>query len=102
MTPRHLVDRNARIRRRRARGASLRSLARDYRLSVARVRQILVDVGGDPLHDAAGDIARLNPDELAREATRLRDRIESDRQRLRMIEDELDVRRIDRVLGLTG
>lgn len=98
------TERNARLRRRRSSGASLRALARSFSITVTQVRRVLEATGGDPLRSTSGgaDLAGMTIIDLERERIRLADRIAADRRRLRLVDDELDVRRTDRVLGLTG
>lgn len=97
------VDRNRRLRIRRTRGASIRMLAREFKISTMQVRRVLESTGGDPLRAVTGgNLATLSVIELDRERVRLRDRIASDRRRLREVDDELEVRRTDALLGLTG
>lgn len=96
-------ERNAALRRKRGRGASIRMLAIAFRISTMRVRQILEATGGDPLRHVVGPgLATSTMTELERERQRLRDRIATDRRRLRAVEDEIDVRATDRLLGLTS
>lgn len=92
-------DRTARLRRRRAMGASTRQLGREFGITQTQVLRILAATGGDPL---ASGLERLTLADLERERERLRDRIASDRRRLRVVIDELEVRRTDRILGLPG
>lgn len=69
-----------------------------------QVRRILEATGGDPqgFQAGSGDLGGKTDAELEHEALRLVDRIQADRRRLRAVRDELEVRRVDRVLGLTG
>ncbi len=95
----HLPDfsRNARLRRRRATGHSLRRLAREFGVSATRVVQVLRETGGDPL--ATGDAEAMATRDLEAECVILRQRIEADRGSLREYEDILEARRTDRILG---
>lgn len=96
------ADRNRRLRARRAQGWSQRRLAREFRITQTRVVQILATTGGDPLATELSDLAAQNVVDLERERDRLQDRIRTDRRRLRMVLDEIDARRINGILGLTG
>lgn len=96
------TERNRRLRDRRAQGVSHRRLAREFRIHRTRVRQILLETGGDPLAHELGDLAVAQVVDLERERDRLQDRIRSDRRRLRLVTEELEVRRIDRLLDLCG
>lgn len=93
------ADRNRKLREMRGHGWSHRRLARQFGIHRTRVRQILLETGGDPL---ARDLAAAPVLDLERERDRLQDRIRADRRRLRSVLDELDSRRTDAILGLTG
>lgn len=96
-----ISSRNARLRRERAKRATLTDLARQFQISRTRVVQILEDTGGDPLTTSRSrQLAGATVPELESERGRLRDRIASDRRRLRAVEDELSARQTDRILGL--
>lgn len=92
--------RDSRLRRRRTEGLSTRQLAREFGISQPQVRRVLAATGGDPLRGS--DLAAATVVELEGERDRLRDRIAADRRRLRVVLDELEARRTDRILGLTG
>lgn len=96
------ADRDRRVRARRASGISTRRLAREFRISQVRIRQILADTGGDPLAPELEVLAAMTDAELEREAANLEDLIRARRRRLRMVHDEQEARRTDRILGLTG
>ena len=98
-----MTTRNSLIRRRRAEGWSQRRIAREFHISRARVTHILDRTGGDPINDRHDDKLRAaSIDDIRTEIRRLRDRIAADRRRLRVLQDELEVRNTDRVLGLTS
>jgi transcriptional regulator with XRE-family HTH domain len=98
------VDRNRRLRERRANGQSTRQLAKAFRLSQMQVRRILADTGGDPLAGTMADLAKMTDEQLEREAQMREDRIASDRRRLRLLREELQVRAdsalVDRLTGV--
>lgn len=96
------VERNRKLRETRARGMSLRRLARRFGINLAQVQRILATTGGDPLAFELDDLARAPEADLVRERERLQDRIRSDRRRLRFVSEELEARRTNRILGLTG
>lgn len=98
-----MSGRDARLRRARARRKPLSELAEQFGISKTRVVQILDRTGGDPLTSArTAQLEGATVAELEAERSRLRDRIASDRRRLRAVEDELSARHTDRVLGLQG
>lgn len=92
--------RNQDVRRRRGAGYSQRALARRFNVSRWRITQILDETGGDPLRDAL--LARMSMTELERDRDRLVDRIGADLRRLIVVEEEMEVRRTDRLVGLAG
>jgi AraC-like DNA-binding protein len=94
-------SRDARLRRRRAEGLSLRQLAYRFAISREQVRRILEQTGGDPLGRPCDDRARRTA-ELEAERERRRRCIELDRRRLREIDDELEARRLDAILDVAG
>lgn len=98
------VSRNSQLRERRLRHhTSQRDLAREFRVSRARIRQILADTGGDPVRlERVAALARATADDLEWEKRRLKERIGTDLRRLMAVEDELEVRRTDELLGLTN
>lgn len=77
------MTRNDRIRARREECASLRALAGEFGLSVARIVEILEATGGDPLHDA--DPAVMTTFMLTIERDRLARRIADERRKLRIL-----------------
>lgn len=95
------AERNRRLRRARADGGSTRAIARKFDLSQTRVLQILDRTGGDPLASTqTRELQAATTMELDSEQARLRNRIASDRRRLRAVQDELSARATDRILGL--
>lgn len=93
-------DRNRAVRSKRRRGLSQRELARAVGVSRWRIRQILDETGGDPLTDQR--LASMSETELSRERDRLVDRIGSDLRRFMVVEEELMVRRHDRLNGISA
>jgi transcriptional regulator with XRE-family HTH domain len=94
---RPLTTRDRAIRRARANRESLNALAARFGISRTRVVQILAKTGGDPIDD----LGRRSIDEL--EAMRAALRVKADSRataRLGDIEDELESRRVDRILGI--
>lgn len=59
-------------------------------------------MGGDPLAQEVRDLAVASQAQLERERARIEDRIRSDRRRLRLVIEELEVRNTDRLVGLAG
>ncbi|HEU4571479.1 MAG TPA: hypothetical protein VFR93_02245 [Candidatus Limnocylindrales bacterium] len=96
------AQRNRRLRFLRSQRWSTWRLARHFAISQVRVRQILRDTGGDPLRAEYPDLAIAPIVDLERERERLRDRIRADRRRLRVVEEELQSRMVDRIAGLYG
>jgi hypothetical protein len=100
--------RNARLRRRRADGASYGDLAREFAIARTTVKAVLLRTGGDPLAgEREGDA--LRDDELDAAVERLRHVVATTRRTLRDCEARLteleaiaESRGIDRILGLTG
>jgi transposase len=95
-------SRDARLRRRRAEGLSLRQLAYRFAISREQVRRILEQTGGDPLARRPCDDRARRTAELEAERERRRRCIEFDRRRLREIDDELEARRLDVILDVAG
>lgn len=96
------VDRNRQLRERRQRHrVSVRRLAHEFGVSPVRVQQILEEGGGDPIRlERVEDLARATRDDLRWEHQRLADRIATDLRRLLTIDDEIEIRRTDEILGL--
>ena len=90
--------RNAAILEDRRRNASLRAIAGRFGLSVTRVVQLVNEGRVDPVFEARR--ADLSERELRRYRSRLEERIASDMRRLAIVEEELEVRRIDRLAGV--
>lgn len=97
--PAPLTTRNAELVRCRRQGDSQRTLARRFGISQPRVAQLLAQgTGGDPLLLAR--LAEAGERELARYRVRLEERIARDLATLVRVEDELEVRRMDRLAGV--
>lgn len=93
-------SRNQAVRRTRRRGMSQRDLAREFGISRLRVRQLLTQGRSDPLLGQL--LAKASEHELERRSARLIERIANDLRTLELVEQELEVKRTDRILGLTG
>ena len=93
-----LTTRNAELVHCRRQGDSQPTLARRFGISQPRVHQLLAQSGGDPLLMVR--LADAGERELARYRVRLEERIARDLATLARVEDELEVRRIDRLAGV--
>lgn len=89
--------RNRTLTRRRQSGMSQRGLARAFGVSRRTVRDLLERVG-DPLFEKF--LAEASVHLLERKRARLVERIDIARRELAAVEEELEVRRNDELLGL--
>lgn len=92
------AERNRRMRDARLSGASLSRLAREAGVSKTRVIELLRDTGGDPLRLIS--VQRETEDQLRRRKARLIERMAADWRVLIAIEEELEARETDRILGV--
>lgn len=91
-------ERNQRLLRRRKSGLSQRALSREFKISQPRVRDIL-ERYGDPLKPSRSD-GELTELDIRDEIAELERRRAADGVRLRVLREELEVRRTDHLLGL--
>lgn len=93
-------SRNDQVRTRRTEHASLSTIAREFGVTKHRIAEILEHTGGDPLRPLrTADLATATVFDLGRERPRLAGRVRSDLGRLLAIDEELEARRVDRILG---
>lgn len=91
------TQRNGAVLRRRGGGISQRELARRFGVSRRTIRDLL-ESSGDPLFEKF--LAEASEHLLNRKRARLLERIAAARRELEAVEQELEVRRNDRLLGL--